>query len=109
MTSEERVIARVREHLARLRPVHTPAVYVATERARRPLVRTWLGEIGPPAEFRAEDGATIVYVDLMPEANFEHPVQYLFIDEPSGAVHVVDATTPPVDLAQRFRKVVIPE
>jgi hypothetical protein len=46
----------------------------------------------------------VAFIDLMPAANFEHPVRYAFLIPGSGEMTVVDATTPPVDLATHFEK-----
>jgi hypothetical protein len=41
----------------------------------------------------------------MPGADYEHPVQYAFIDVAAGAVEIVDATTPPNTPLSEFRRV----
>ncbi len=58
-------------------------------------VTTWRRDV-----FRADAAGWFVFVDRFPGANWEHPCWYVFVDEATGEVRRVDATTPPTRLLE---------
>lgn len=42
----------------------------------------------------------VVFVDDLALANFEHPCRYVFVDRVTGAMEVVSARTPPLDMGE---------
>ena len=61
-------------------------------------IKSWYGEIARPPEAPAER-LWFAYVDPSPDANFEHPVEYVFVDDQDGTTWVVHGTTPPDNLS----------
>jgi hypothetical protein len=84
---------------------YRPELYLSRgTRGSRALV-TWNGTIEMPTAFRGlEETVWVAFIDLMPEANFEHPVLYAFVIPETGEVEIVDATSPPTDLGSNFQK-----
>jgi hypothetical protein len=102
MTDEEKVLKVLREKVLK---EAGGEIYLAKRPKGKAAVATWTGPIAPPPDFRSDEEVWVAYVDLMPGANFEHPVQYVFINPKTGSIHVVNASTPPNDLAGEFHKV----
>jgi hypothetical protein len=78
-------------------PLDGKQVYVS----REPLpggatVRTWRATYAVPSEFAR---AWFFFVDDAPQANWEHPARYVFVDADSRRHTVIQARTPPSDLA----------
>ena len=105
MSDSEKAIRLLADYLARRRLVYRPDVYLATERRAAPVIPSWRRTIEAPAEVDRSLPVTVAFIDLMPEADYEHPVLYAFIDESSDKVHVVEANTPPNALLTEFRKI----
>ena len=40
----------------------------------------------------------VFFIDDAPEANWEHPCRYVFVDEDTGKYTVIEGTTPPYDM-----------
>lgn len=69
--------------------------------APRPLrgssyVTTWRTKFQVPASFSR---AWFYFVDDMPQANWEHPCRYVFVDVKTHAHVILEASTPPTDVA----------
>lgn len=58
------------------------------------LIKSWTGEVMPSTNDPI-DSYWFAYIDHSPNANFEHPVDYVFINDLTGEHITVHATTPP--------------
>ncbi len=58
------------------------------------MIQNWMGAIKPPTNAPISN-YWFAFVDYSPDANFEHPVEYVFINDKTGESHVVRGTTPP--------------
>ncbi len=101
----KKVLQLLREKVVGTNVVHNPNVYLVKKPTKKAIVKTWGRTIEPPSNFVIGDGVHIAFIDHMPGANFEHRVQYAFINEQNEVVHIEEATTPPDDLDDNFNKV----
>ncbi len=84
---------------------YRPEVYLSNGARGSQAIANWTGEIAMPQAFRGREASVwVAFIDLMPEANFEHPVRYAFVIPGLREVEVVDAMSPPADLATNFHK-----
>lgn len=109
MSDKNKAIQLLRERVIGTNMGYTPKVYLRKEATNAPALNTWGKSVQPSSNFNVGEGVFTAFIDLMPGANYEHPVQYAFINEQSEIVEVVDATTPPNDLDENFEKVVMEE
>ncbi|HMK50457.1 MAG TPA: hypothetical protein VK435_10420 [Thermodesulfovibrionales bacterium] len=105
MTDEEKVLTILREKVLKADISQSVEIYLARRAAGENSVALWTGTMTPPSDFKSDGQVWVAYIDLMPGANFEHPVQFVFISPKTGSVHTVDASTPPNDLAENFHRV----
>ena len=105
MASRKKEIELLKREVLGSNVAHNPKVYLSKRQTKEPSVSTWGMTISPPNDFNAGEGASVAFVDNMPGANYEHPVQYVFINDKDEVVAVVDATTPPDDLSEAFNEV----
>ena len=82
---------------------HNPAVYITRQKTNEP-VKTWDREISVPAALQNKE-VHIAFIDHMPKANFEHRVEYAFIDVDSGSIEIVKSSMPPEDLEENYHRV----
>ncbi len=61
------------------------------------VISNWSGPITPPSNASLEI-FWFAFVDPDPNANWEHPVEYLFVNDKTGEVETVRGTTPPTDI-----------
>lgn len=61
------------------------------------VIKNWTDKISSTSN-SPTDTQWFVYIDHMPNANFEHPVEYLFINDKTGAVEKINGTSPPDNL-----------
>jgi len=105
MTNEKEVLTILREKVLKADIAQSVEIYLARRAVEKTAVALWTGIITPPSDFKADGEVWVAYIDLMPGANFEHPVQFVFISPKTGSVHTVDASSPPNDLAENFHRV----
>jgi hypothetical protein len=73
-------------------------VYISKEKlATNSVICNWTGPITPPSNAPMET-FWFAFVDSDPNANWEHPVEYLFVNDKTGEVETVRGTTPPTDI-----------
>ncbi|MGE0613679.1 MAG: hypothetical protein AB7O70_15160 [Hyphomicrobiales bacterium] len=106
MSDSAKALQILAAHLAKQDHTYRPDVYLLIEERAAPAIATWEKTIEPVSVDRSLP-LTVAFIDLIPSANYEHPVQYAFIDEMSGNIEIVEATTPPNALTTDFRKVEI--
>jgi len=68
-----------------------------TKLAQNTVIKNWTDEIKPPTNDPISD-FWFAFIDHSPNANFEHPVDYVFINDKTGEKHVVHGTSPPDNL-----------
>lgn len=66
------------------------------------IITNWSGEIAPKTNIKRSK-SWFCYIDHDPSANFEHPVEYIFIDDKSGEFEVITGNTPPDNLDELER------
>ncbi len=71
------------------------AVYVSrTPLAGGSEIRSWIRTFKVPQEMA---GAWFFFIDDAPQANWEHPCRYVFVDTATGVLKVINAATPVAD------------
>ena len=105
MNNSEKVLRLLMDYLTTLELEYQPTVYLGTKARVLPEIETWGITIRAPESADRAVPLTTAFIDLMPDANYEHPVKYVFIDENSCRVHSVNATTPPNFLGREFQKI----
>jgi hypothetical protein len=63
-------------------------------------IASWSHIYSVPEEFKS---AWFVFIDDAPDANWEHPCRYVFIDEITGSYKIVEAKSPPDDLEKMIK------
>lgn len=106
MSDSAKALQILTAHLAKQDRTYRPEVYLSIKKRAAPAIATWEKTIEPISVDRSVP-LTVAFIDLVPNANYEHPVQYAFIDEVSGNLEIVEATTPPDALLTDYRKVEI--
>ncbi len=74
----------------------SPAKLSSNDLRGATVIKNWTGEI--PAPNDPED-LWFAFVDPTPNANWEHPVDYIFINDKTGKTAVRHGTSPPDNLA----------
>ncbi|MEA2115062.1 MAG: hypothetical protein U9P36_06735 [Thermodesulfobacteriota bacterium] len=105
----KKVLQLLREQVVGTNSAHNPNVYLLKKKTKNVTVKTWGNTINPPGNFEIDEGVYVAFIDHMPGANYEHRVQYAFINEQNEVVHIEEATTPPDDLDNNFNKVNLDE
>lgn len=105
MPDRNKVIRLLREQVVSANAAHNPIVYLAREATNSPTVMSWGKVIEPSRTFNVGSGVTVAFIDHMPGANFEHRVQYAFVNDQAETVFTVEATTPPDNLDSDFARV----
>lgn len=105
MANREKALKLLRERVVGHNVAHSPNVYVVKRKTKAPVVETWGRKIELPNDFNAGEGVYVAFIDHMPGANFEHHVQYAFVNEADEVIHIVDAMTPPDDLEDNYNRV----
>lgn len=105
MSDEAEIVELLKTRVLSADAPYRPEVYLSNGARGPRAVVNWTGEVAMPAAFRGREASVwMAFIDLMPEANFEHPVRYAFVIPGAGEVEVVDASSPPTDLASNFHK-----
>jgi hypothetical protein len=68
--------------------------------ANNAMLSNWTGPINIPQNLSNDPASSFwfAFVDHMPNANWEHPVEYIFIDDKTGKIDKVNGTSPPNNL-----------
>lgn len=61
------------------------------------ILKNWTGNIEPKTN-APDDVFWFAFVDHMPNANWEHPVEYIFINDKTGETQVIRGSSPPDNL-----------
>ena len=102
MEEEDRVLQFICEKV--LKDISGPVDLYLSKRTRHRLtIPTWVGNIVPPDRFKGKNELWIGFIDMLPGANFEHPVKYVFIDVHSNIYEILDKSTPPNDLYENYK------
>lgn len=101
--ADEKIKEILKKKIVGTNVAHKPSVYVTMRKSKNPKVNTWSGEITADSNFDIGEGVRVAFIDHMPGANFEHRVEYAFINEKSEVVQTMEATTPPNDLESNFK------
>lgn len=67
------------------------------EETKNTIISNWTGDIKAPTN-DVNEKKWFAFADLDPNANFEHPVEYLFISDNTGNIEVVRGTSPPSNM-----------
>jgi len=103
MEGETKVLDLIRDSV--LRDIPGPIDLYLSKKARDKFaILTWTGYLHPPANLKEKTELWVAFIDLMPGANFDHPVKYVFIDPGSGTIEVLDKLTPPNDLFENYKR-----
>lgn len=105
MPDRKKVLKLLRERVVGENAAHNPVVYLANQAANSPEVTTWGRVIKPSSNFPTNDPVSVAFIDHMPGANYEHRVQYAFVNEQQEIVETIEATTPPDNLDTGFTRV----
>ncbi len=63
-------------------------------------IGSWIESITVPSEF---ESAWFFFIDDAPDANWEHPCRYVFVEVETGAIGIISGSTPPDTLIDMER------